>query len=349
MIEKTLTSVKQNVLKVGIVFVTLLVIAVAVMVFLHVTKPYAVYGDGQKVEEPWAVVAGDDELFLVASQADGKAVVEGLKSYYTKEIKAPKGVTVTPEVTFVEKDLKRGEEPLTALKTKEAIDFVVTENAKKEPLLAVTTKETVKDMKKIAHKTKVKKSKELYTGDKEVKVEGKTGKKLVVSEITRINGKIVDTDVVKTAIKKKAVTEVVAKGTKEKMTASVATASVSRGGAAIGRGSTNEVVNYALQFVGNPYVYGGNSLTNGTDCSGFTKGVYAKFGISLPRTSGAQASVGKSVSYSEAKPGDLLCYPGHVGIYIGNGQIVHASTPATGIKIGSATYRSISSVRRIME
>lgn len=108
------------------------------------------------------------------------------------------------------------------------------------------------------------------------------------------------------------------------------------------------VVNYALQFVGNPYVYGGSSLTNGTDCSGFVMSVYRNFGVTLPHSSSGDRSVGYSVGgLSEAQPGDILCYSGHVGIYIGNGQIVHASTERSGIKVSEATYRKILAIRRI--
>ena len=107
------------------------------------------------------------------------------------------------------------------------------------------------------------------------------------------------------------------------------------------------VADYACQFVGNPYVYGGSSLTNGTDCSGFVMSVYAAFGISLPHSSSGQRNCGYGVSLSEAQPGDIVCYSGHVGIYIGNNTIVHASTPATGIKYSTATYRDILSIRRI--
>ena len=118
--------------------------------------------------------------------------------------------------------------------------------------------------------------------------------------------------------------------------------------AASGSGLGSQVANYGLQFVGNPYVYGGTSLTNGTDCSGFTMGVYRNFGVSLPHSSGAQRSCGYGVgSLAEAQPGDLICYSGHVAIYIGGGQIVHASTAKTGIKVSSATYRQILAIRRI--
>lgn len=115
-----------------------------------------------------------------------------------------------------------------------------------------------------------------------------------------------------------------------------------------GGGKGQDIANYACKFIGNPYVAGGTSLTNGADCSGFVMSVYKNFGINLPRSSYSQSTVGKGVSYSDARPGDVIYYGGHVGIYIGNGQIVHASTERTGIKITSATYRNIITVRRIV-
>ena len=119
---------------------------------------------------------------------------------------------------------------------------------------------------------------------------------------------------------------------------------VSTGGS--GRGSS--VASFACQFVGNPYVYGGTSLTNGADCSGFVMSVYANFGISLPHSSGALRGVGANVGgLANAQPGDIVCYSGHVGIYIGGGQIVHASSAKTGIKISNASYKPVLSVRRI--
>lgn len=107
----------------------------------------------------------------------------------------------------------------------------------------------------------------------------------------------------------------------------------------------DKIVDYALQFVGNPYVYGGTSLTNGTDCSGFTMGVYKKFSISISRTSRSQAYDGKSIKRSELQKGDLVFYGtggtiGHVAIYIGDGKIVHASNPSSGIKISNMDYRT---------
>lgn len=108
------------------------------------------------------------------------------------------------------------------------------------------------------------------------------------------------------------------------------------------------VVNYASQFLGNPYVYGGSSLTNGADCSGFVMSVYAHFGVSLPHSSGALRSAGYGVSYSSMQPGDIICYDGHVAIYAGGNTVIHASNPADGIKYTSpANYRPVVAVRRI--
>ena len=116
-----------------------------------------------------------------------------------------------------------------------------------------------------------------------------------------------------------------------------------------GSGMGSSVAQYACQFVGNPYVYGGSSLTGGTDCSGFVMSVYAHYGVSLPHSSSGDRNMGYAVEggLAAAQPGDIICYSGHVGIYIGNGQIVHASTSRTGICIGSATYRQVLAVRRI--
>ncbi len=114
-----------------------------------------------------------------------------------------------------------------------------------------------------------------------------------------------------------------------------------------------DLVNYAKQFLGNPYVWGGTSLTSGADCSGFALSVFKKYGVSLPRTSAAQSTVGTKISLGEAKPGDLVFYAqngrvNHVAVYIGNGQVIHASNPRSGIKISNVSYRTPYSVRRVL-
>ncbi len=112
----------------------------------------------------------------------------------------------------------------------------------------------------------------------------------------------------------------------------------------------SSIVDYALSFVGKlNYVYGGNSLTTGVDCSGFVQQIFAAYGVSLPRTSSSQGSTGRSISYDEIQPGDLVHYSGHIAIYIGNGQVVHASSPSTGVKISTWNYRSVASIRNVLD
>lgn len=125
------------------------------------------------------------------------------------------------------------------------------------------------------------------------------------------------------------------------------------GGSTLGSGDGSAIASYALKFVGNPYVYGGSSLTHGTDCSGFTMSVFKKFGISLPRTSGAQSGVGKKISPSSARAGDLIFYASgghvnHVALCIGGGRVVHASNPRTGIKTSNMYYRKPYCARRVL-
>jgi cell wall-associated NlpC family hydrolase len=151
--------------------------------------------------------------------------------------------------------------------------------------------------------------------------------------------------------KEKAAREKANKAARDAAAAADAGASTAGSSAAVtasGSGAGSDVANYALQFVGNPYVYGGSSLTNGTDCSGFVMSVYGHFGVSLPHSSASDRSQGYDVGgISNAQPGDIVCYSGHVAIYIGNGQIVHASTSKTGIIVSDANYRQPICVRRI--
>lgn len=372
-------SFERNV-KIAIAGLAIIVIVLGICSFLQFTKPYAVAEDGEKVETPWAVKIGENETFVVATEKEGQDIIEQVKnSYSTKDTKS-ESTTLTPEITVTEKELERGEEVPVLTDTQEAVAEVIAANETGDPAVTVTTVEQVTTTKAIDYKTEYEESDKLYVGEEKVLKKGKKGKRTIVKQVIKENGETVSKEVISSSVEEKPVDRVIKKGTKARdVTAPVTTASSgsrgssaggsggsSSGGSAAGSGDSSsgsdssdeqttrsgsgqDVADYALQFVGNPYVYGGSSLTNGTDCSGFTMSVYKKFGISLPHSSSAQRSYGKGVSYSDAKPGDIICYSGHVAIYIGNGKIVHASTPSSGIKVSTATYKKILTVRRFFE
>lgn len=150
--------------------------------------------------------------------------------------------------------------------------------------------------------------------------------------------------------RRKAQAAAAAKVSKKSNSSSTTTSTQSSASYSVGEGSEMgvAVAEYGLQFVGNPYVWGGTSLTNGADCSGFVMSVYANFGVSLPHSSASDRSQGYAVDgLANAQPGDLICYSGHVALYIGDGQIVHASNKKTGIIVSQADYRKILAIRRI--
>lgn len=154
----------------------------------------------------------------------------------------------------------------------------------------------------------------------------------VVSEATRVEGERLDVEEVATRVE-------------EERLAAEEAARIEEA-ARLAKGQA--VVDYALRFVGNPYVLGGSSLTNGIDCSNFVMRVYEPFGVSLPHTSYELRSVGYEVSGSEIQPGDIICYSGHVSIYIGDGKCVHASNPQDGIKVSPTwTFYKVITIRRI--
>lgn len=339
---------RKKKLEIAVTALAAVVIVLGVCASLKFTTPYALAMDGEKVTEPWSVTIGDEEVFVVASEEDGKAIIKGIKEAYATEGAEVIESTLEPTIKIVEKDLHRGEEPPVITETEDAVEEIVAANATDDPMVVVTLTEEVSVEQEIEYETTYENTSKLYIGEEKVLEEGEKGQQTVVSQVTNQNGKVIESTVISTTVNQEPKTQVVQKGTKA-MSSGVATDVVNKGGVAMGVGSGSDVANYALQFVGNPYKYGGTSLTDGADCSGFVMAVYSHFGISLPRTSGAQASCGKGVSYSEAKPGDIICYSGHVGIYIGGGKIVHASTPTAGIVVGSATYKSIKTVRRIVE
>ncbi len=242
----------------------------------------------------------------------------------------------------------------------------------KEPLVKVTVVQEQTKEEVIKHETKEEETSDLEKGETKVKTEGKDGLKLVKAEITSVNGKAVSTKTLSSKITKEPVTEVVYKGTKEveEQKATVgnnnsrqatsrsrsqgsyqrnAVKSTPTYNPPAGRSGSN-VVSYALQWVGRtPYVYGGSSLTNGADCAGFVYRVLTDCGINVPYYGPAQwAGYGTGVSLSQARPGDVVVYPGHVSIYIGGGRVVHSTNPRNGTLVTPIDWgKRHTTIRRI--
>ena len=340
-----ITSLKNY--KKVLIGAAVVILAIASVVVLNFTKPYAVYADGTKVEDPYVVKAGDEELFLVEDSETAERVIEIVLKEYTPDGAQVNSVTVDKKLSTDDKNLKRGEESPMVLTEEEAVDYILEQNNTDEPLFSVTINAEIGSVQSVESETTYEDSEDLYKGQSKVKSEGSDGDQIVTNQVTSVNGAVLTSQVVDTALINESVDTVVYKGIKERPKDTVR---ADYGGKVMGSGNGVTVANFALQFVGNPYKYGGTSLTNGADCSGFVQSVYAKFGISLPRTVGPQSHCGKGVSYSEAQPGDLICYSGHIGIYIGGGNIVHAANSRKGIIVSTAKrYGAITAVRRIIE
>lgn len=209
-----------------------------------------------------------------------------------------------------------------------------------KPFVKVITDEVITSEKAVKHKVEYRKSSELLKGMKKVVKTGEDGKKEITASVVKVNGVIHEKKILEQEIIDKSKKTIIETGTKT-------ISSVGSGKTYEGSGS--EIANYALNFVGKPYSYGGTNLETGTDCSGFVQAVYDKFGITLCHDADAMRNYGVSVSIGEAQLGDIVCYNAHVGIYIGGGRIVHAYNETYGVTTSSAHVMGILDVRRIVE
>ena len=218
-----------------------------------------------------------------------------------------------------------------------------------KPLVNVTTEQIIKSERSIQFETEEVDTSSLYVGQSEVEQQGVAGLENVTEQVKSLNGKTAESVVKESKIIKEPVKEIINVGTASRP---VSSSSSNGGGFANGKtysGDGGAVASLALQSVGYPYIYGGSSLT-GADCSGFVMAVYSNFGVSLPHGAISQRYYGRSVSLGEALPGDIICNPGHVGIYIGGGQMVHAMNEYAGITVSPITITGpVLDIRRIFE
>ncbi len=323
----------------------------AVMLFtcyIFVTAPYGLTEDGKKIEQPYVIKAGVIELAVVESATVAEQVMVQFQQAFLSDGAQLVSFDTKPFLNIDQKDLERASGPVTVLSQTEALDALIQSCEGLNPLMTATLTEQLVENKVVPYTSTQENASDLTVGTKKVKTAGVNGAIANTVSITKVNGQIVASTLLNETIVTNPVNEVILVGTKPVRTYTYASSSLSTSGKAIAGTTGNAVIAYARLFLGNPYQYGGTSLTNGTDCSGFTMSVYAHFGVSLPHASSAQRYVGTAVSYSQAQPGDIICYSGHVALYMGGGKIIHASTERTGIIIGSATYKPILTVRRIL-
>lgn len=221
---------------------------------------------------------------------------------------------------------------------------------KEVPYVNVTTVQVINKTEIVAPEVQYEEDSSMYEGETKVKEEGAEGSKDVTLRETSINGAIKNNDVISEEIVKEAKPQIVLKGTKAKPSSTAKSASSYSVPSAAGlSGSGSSIASYATQFVGYPYVWGGTNLSTGVDCSGFVVAVYRNMGYNINRSFG---SFGRSVSVSEMQPGDVILYSGHVSMYIGGGQEIHALNPSVGVRItglGGAYVGPIRQVIRIVE
>ena len=359
------------------------VLAIAVLgaaVFTTV-KAYA-------VEEYWAVQIGSKTAAVLNSESSAKKVIKEVKNHYIEEGAQVKAITCDPAMKAVKKTYKASKKPNVS-SVDNAVEYILTGTKKRvtytvksgdspwtiaskydvtvreilnmneekdfsalypgdklklykiNPMVTVTAKQQITTEETIAYETVTKESSEVLKNTTIVEQKGSNGKKKITKLVTTENGKTVKTEVQESKVIKSPTKRVIVKGT--------GILSAPTDGKTY-QGDGQAVAQYALKFVGNPYVYGGVSLTDGADCSGFVLSVYKYFGITMAHDAGVMRSYGKEVSLAEAQPGDLVCYYGHVGTYIGGGQIVHAVNERLGIAVTGTSYIGpVMTVRRIVE
>ncbi|MEY8369862.1 NlpC/P60 family protein [Anaerovoracaceae bacterium 42-11] len=376
-------SLKESIKSKKYMIAGIVILAIAVLAVLGASTIKA-----NASEDYWDVKIGENTVAVLTSESAAKQVIRQVKNHYIQEGAVVKAITCTPEMTVEMKAYKVSEKP-TVVDVDEAVDYILFGTKEKltytvksgdslwsiaqsydftveevmemnrdhdfsmlypgdelrlyemKPMVDVLVTQEVTSEKKIKFKTVKETSSEVLKNTTVVKQEGAYGKRKVTELVTSKNGVVTESEELNSEVSKKPKKRIVVKGT--------GILPAPTGGKTY-QGSGSAVANYALRFVGTPYVYGGSSLTEGADCSGFVLAVYKHFGITMAHDAGVMRSYGKEVPLSAAMPGDLVCYYGHVAIYIGGGQVVHAVNEGMGVAVTGVGYTGpVICVRRIIE
>lgn len=314
----------------------------------------------------WEIKAGDQTLAVVKNEEAAGDAVWLAEHHYDK--KGSKNVSVESEPTISVEQNQYSLISHPKVSSADAAAGKIIKNAESsDPDVMITTTQTVTGTRKVKFETVEKKSDEIIEDAKKLQTMGEAGEELVTQKLVMVNGEEISSEEISATLTKQPRARVMLTGTRvdDKEDAKGNEGSAGRAfhvrksgdgktyvgdlkGAAMGK----KIAEYGLKFVGNPYVWGGESLTHGADCSGFVLAVYKHFGISLPHDAHAQRNYGiKIASVKQARPGDLICYHGHIGIYIGNNQIVHAMNEANGICVKTIGYnrKPIVTIQRLFK
>lgn len=316
------------------------------VVAIHANAPYAVYADGTRTNVAYTITAGDKQTVLVKDAKTAEKAARKVVQEYIPDSLNMQKISTDKSMKIEKADIKKQKEKI--LTEDEAVDAILDKNASQRPYFSVTVEGTVSDIETVKPKTVEKETDRLFEGDVKTLQDGEAGTQEVIKDQVVVNGELKQSEVSDTVVLEEAEDKVVEVGTKDKDDLITIEKDKPYDGEIAGMGDGETIAEFAQQFVGNPYQYGGTSLTEGADCSGFVYAVYREFGLDIPRV-GAE-NVGRRVSYDEAKPGDIIKYPGHYAMYIGDDKIVHAYCKKYGICITSAhAPGTIQSVTRIVE
>lgn len=316
-----------------------------IVIVAEAMQPYAVYADGTKVTDPYVITAGGEELFLVEDQETAEDVISTVMDQYAPEGAQINSITIDKKIEVLPKKLERTDTPETVLTKEEAVQTILDSNKTEDPMFAVTISAEAGSIKELQAGVTYTDNDSDYEGNENVEREGVAGSQVVTEEQTSVNGNMITSEEVDKTVIQESIDKLISRGTKSRPADTVFQ---DYSGSLMGSGDGANVVNYAKNFLGNPYRWGGTSLTNGCDCSGFIYALYNHFGVGVPRM--GIYKVGKGVCLAEAKAGDVVYYPGHYAMYMGDGKIIHAYNSRVGIVISNVhAPGTILCIRRMID